>query len=97
MYVPDNFGMMPTQVSGGAIGDRIDIITTAHGLNDFAREYEHARVLDLDGLQVKVLPLERIIVSKRATGHPKDIAVLPALEATLAVERSQTQRTSELG
>ena len=92
VYVPGHFGMMPTQVGGGAIGDRIDVITTAHGLDAFAHEYRHARVLDLDGLPVKVLPLERIIASKRAAGRPKDIAVLPALEATLAVELDESRR-----
>ena len=35
------------------------------------------------GGQGKVLPLERIIVSKRSANRPKDIAALPALEATL--------------
>lgn len=86
VYVPGHFGMMPTQVGGGTIGDRIDVIATAHGLDAFAVEYQRARVLDLDGLRVRVLPLDRIIVSKRAAGRPKDLAVLPALEATLAVE-----------
>ena len=44
--------MMPPQVGGGAIGDRIDVITTAHGLDTFAVEYQRARMLDLDGLPV---------------------------------------------
>jgi hypothetical protein len=89
VYVPGHFGMMPTQVGGGAIGDRIDIVTTAHGLDPFAIEYSRARVLQLDGLPVHVLPLERIIASKRAAGRPKDLAVLPALEATLAVQQDE--------
>jgi len=92
VYVPGNFGMMPTQVGGGAIGDRIDVITTAHGLDAFAVEYQRARLLDLDGLHVRVLPLERIIASKRAAGRPKDFAVLPALEATLAVEQDERRK-----
>jgi hypothetical protein len=52
VYVPGHFGMMPPQVGGGAIGDRIDVITTAHGLDTFAVEYQRARMLDLDGLPV---------------------------------------------
>jgi hypothetical protein len=92
VYVPGHFGMMPTQVGGGAIGDRIDVVTTAHGLDAFAIEYERARVLDLDGLSVRVLALDRIIASKRAAGRVKDLAVLPALEATLAVERDEHRR-----
>jgi hypothetical protein len=68
------------------------VVTTAHGLDAFAVEYQRARVLDLDGLAVRVLPLERVIASKRAAGRPKDLAVLPALEATLAVERDERRR-----
>jgi hypothetical protein len=33
---------------------------------------------------MRVLPLERIIASKRATGRPRDHAQLPALEEALA-------------
>jgi len=95
VYVPGHFGMMPTQVGGGAIGDRIDVVTTAQGLDDFAVEYQRAHVVDLGGLRVRVLPLERIIASKRAAGRPKDLAVLPALEATLAVEHDERRRAGK--
>jgi hypothetical protein len=89
VFVPGHFGMMPTQVGGGAIGDRIDVVTIPQGLDAFAVEYERALVLDLDGIPIRVLPLDRVIVSKRAAGRPKDLAVLPALEATLAVQRAE--------
>ncbi len=36
-----------------------------------------------DDVPVRVLPLERIIASKRSTTRPKDLAALPALEATV--------------
>ena len=87
VFVPGHFGMMPTQVGGGAIGDRIDVVTTPHGLDAFTVEYGRSLVLDLDGVSVRVLPLDRIIASKRAAGRPKDLAVIPALEAALAVQR----------
>jgi hypothetical protein len=86
VFVPGHFGMMPTQVGGGDIGNRIDVVTTPQGLDSFAAEYARALELDLDGLTVRVLPLDRVIASKRAAGRPKDLAVLPALEATLAVQ-----------
>jgi hypothetical protein len=35
------------------------------------------------GATLRVLSLERLIASKRATGRPKDTAQLPVLEATL--------------
>jgi hypothetical protein len=95
VYVPGHFGMMPAQVGGGAIGDRIDVVTTAHGLADFAVEYQRAHVVDLGGVPVRVLPLERIIASKRAAGRPKDLAVLPALEATLAVAQDERRRAGK--
>ena len=43
---------------------------------------------EIDGLHLKVLPLDRIIVSKRATNRLKDTAVLPVLEATLLARES---------
>jgi hypothetical protein len=39
-----------------------------------------------------VLPLTRIIVSKRAANRPKDVAALPALEAALAVLEDEEKR-----
>ena len=59
------------------------------GLDGFEAEYARSRLLDVDGISVRVLPLERIIHSKRAANRPKDRAALPALEAALAVERDE--------
>ena len=76
------FGMHPPGIGGQGL-DRIDVVLTAHGLDDFASEYLRAIEHAVDGIAIKVLPLERIIVSKRSANRPKDIAALPALEATL--------------
>ena len=76
------FGLQPPGLGGEGL-DRLDTVLTAHGLDDFAAEYTRALDLTVDGIAVKVLPLERVIVSKRSTGRPKDLAALPALEATL--------------
>lgn len=43
--------------------------------------------LDIAGMRVPVLSLERLIRSKRAAGRPKDLAVIPILEATLKESR----------
>jgi hypothetical protein len=37
------------------------------------------------------VPLDRVIAFKRAAGRPKDLAVLPALEAALAVQRAELE------
>lgn len=84
VWVPGSFGMRPPALGGDALGDRFDVVTHLHGLDDFAIEYLGARMIELDGVRVRVLPLARIIASKRATGRPKDLAQLPALEEALA-------------
>lgn len=77
------FGMMPTQL-GGPLGDRFDVVTHMSGLDPFEKEYELARPMTVEGVAVSVLPLARILVSKRAANRPKDQAVIPALEEALA-------------
>jgi hypothetical protein len=44
----------------------------------------------VDGIPLRVLRLDRIIVSKRAAGRKKDVAVIPALEEALALAESTT-------
>jgi len=70
---------------GGALGDRFDVVTDMSGLPDFAVEYGQAIDEVVGGVPVKLLPLSRIIVSKRAAGRPKDDAVVHALETALEV------------
>jgi hypothetical protein len=76
------FGLQPPSFGGEGL-DRLDVVLTLHGLGTFDDEY--ARSLDrvIDGLPLRVLPLERVVASKRATNRLKDRAVLPVLEATL--------------
>jgi hypothetical protein len=75
---------------GGSLGDRFDVVLTMSGLEDFQTEYERSKDIELDGVALRVLPLERIIVSKRAANRAKDRAALPALEAALAVVRDES-------
>ena len=74
--------MMPSQL-GGAL-DRFDIVNLMSGLGTFDKEYPGALDAQIDGAGVKVLPLPRILASKRAADRPKDRAVIPALEEALA-------------
>lgn len=82
------FGVQPPAFGGGGL-DRVDVVLTAHGLEDFDAEYARSIEREIDGVPVRVLPLERVIASKRATNRPKDQAALPALEATLLAKRSR--------
>ncbi len=88
VWIPGHFGMMPPMLGGEALGDRLDVVLTASGLASFEVEYRAARRIEVDGIMLTVLPLARIICSKRAAGRLKDLAVLPALEAALAAAES---------
>lgn len=85
------FGLQPPGLGGEGL-DRLDTVLTAHGLDDFATEYRRSLDMTVDGIPIKVLPLERVIASKRSTGRPKDLAALPALEATLRARDHDPRR-----
>jgi hypothetical protein len=84
IWVSGSFGMMPPTIGGEPLGDRFDVVVHMHGLEAFDLEFPRAREMIVDGVPVRVLPLERIIASKRATGRARDQAQLPALEEALA-------------
>jgi predicted nucleotidyltransferase len=83
VWVSGSFGMRPPQIGGDAVGDRLDVVTHAHGLGTFLEELTNTTAVELDGVSVLVLRLDRIIASKRAAGRTKDVAVIPALEEAL--------------
>ena len=68
-FYTSGFGMQPPAIGGDGL-DRIDLVVTAPGLASFDEEYARAHEYTLDGLRIQVLPLERIIKSKRAA-NPK--------------------------
>ena len=84
------FGMQPPAFGGAGLS-RIDVVLTAHGLDPFDVEYDRAVEREIDGIPVRLLPLQRIIASKRAPGRVKDKAQLPALEATLLARRDEPE------
>jgi hypothetical protein len=86
-WISGNFGMRPPGLGGLGLDDRFDVVLTANGLDDFESEYGGARTIVVDGLELRVLPLARILKSKRAANRPKDLAQIAALEVALAVER----------
>ncbi len=77
----------PPVIAGRGL-DHIDVVVHCHGLKAFDSEYAKAAEVNLDGVMIKVLPLERVLASKRAAGRPKDRAALEALRAALAAKRS---------
>jgi hypothetical protein len=85
-FYTSGMGLQPPAIGGDGL-ERVDIVLTASGLDPFDAEYARAKDYLLDDVRVKVLPLERVIASKRAANRPKDTAQIPLLEAALAARR----------
>ncbi|MDH3627191.1 MAG: hypothetical protein OES25_05985 [Acidobacteriota bacterium] len=83
VYVEPTMQNPPLMVGEGA--ELFDLVVHMHGLESFDQEAVHAKKIAIGDVDVDVLPLERIIASKRATNRPKDRAILPVLEDTLRV------------
>jgi hypothetical protein len=82
----------PPMIRGRGL-DHIDLVIRCDGLRAFDVEYAAAIEAEAFGVKVKVLPLRRVISSKKAANRLKDQAVLPALRAALAAIRSSKKKT----
>lgn len=63
---------MQPPMLGGELGSRFDVVTHMSGLESFEAEYQNSPVERLGGVVVHLLPLRRILHSKRAAGRTKD-------------------------
>jgi hypothetical protein len=74
----------PPLFSGPGLDD-VDVVIHCDGLEDFATEYAASiEIAVAPNVTLRVLPIERVLASKRAAGRLKDKAVIPALEAAIA-------------
>ena len=64
------------------VGD-VDLMGEVAGVGDYAAALAASERVELFGATFDVLTLEALIASKRAAGRPKDLLVLPELEALL--------------
>jgi hypothetical protein len=65
-----------------------DLVTTMTGLETFDIEYQAAILITINRVDVRILPLQRIIASKQAANREKDQASLPALRAALDTSKN---------
>jgi hypothetical protein len=84
-YVPPLMGNPPAFAGRGI--ELFDIVVQMNGLGAFDEEREHTIKVPLGRTKVLVLDLERIIVSKKATGRNKDKLVLGVLSDALKAIR----------
>jgi len=87
IYIPPS-PRNPPLLAGGDAG-LFDVVVNMDGLGSFAQEARRALRIPVGVFEVRVLPLARIIASKKATDRPKDRAILPALEDALRVLQSR--------
>lgn len=75
----------PPVISGPGLED-FDLVWNPQGLKTFHEESESYEAVELaPGLVVPVLPLDRVIASKKTANRPKDRAQLPTLRDALAL------------
>ncbi|MBT9555749.1 MAG: nucleotidyltransferase [Myxococcales bacterium] len=77
----------PASMVRRAVGLEVDldfVVSLSAGMK-FESVKSRASAIDVGGVVVIAASLEDVIASKRAAGRPKDLAVLPVLEATLEV------------
>jgi len=65
----------------------VNFLYHVDGLKGFAEEYDAAVEMIRNGKTIRVLPIERIIASKKQVRRPKDLAHFPLLKQTLQLRR----------
>jgi hypothetical protein len=65
----------------------INFLYAVTGLNTFRYEAARAQPAVWHGIEVRLLPLERIIKSKEAIQRPKDLVHLPELRRLVAAKK----------
>jgi hypothetical protein len=68
-------------------GKVVNFVFEVTGLEGFAAEYRRALAGKLEGLNVKILPLARILKSKKAIMRDKDLPHIPHIERALRAQR----------
>ena len=83
IWVSGAFGMGPPRIGGDALSERLDVVTHLDGLAPFAEEFRNVRFESIEGIRIPLLPLRRILESKRVAGRPKDLLAVRAIEDVL--------------
>jgi len=72
-------------------GTQVDVVFEPDGLRSFPTEWKYCHKGKIGGVQVRILPLNRIIASKRASGRDKDLMALPVLKRTQRLSKRATK------
>lgn len=80
----------PPMLAGDGL-ELFDVVITMTGLNSFDEEWANSIELTIGDVVTRVLPLKRIVVSKRAADRPKDRLVVPILEEVVALQAARSR------
>ena len=75
-------------------GSRIVFLYSVSGLRSFAQEFAAANVCEWLGLELAVLPLERIYHNKSVVGRPKDLLHMELIRTRLRGLRELAKATN---
>jgi len=71
---------------------RIDLLQSIPGVDDFERGYARRIIISIEGVEVNVIGLEDLLVAKRAAGRPQDLADVSTLEKVRAKEQADARQ-----
>jgi hypothetical protein len=71
------------------LGMQLDFLSKLHGVRSFEGLRSRATIVEFGEHELKIASLADIIKSKRATGRPRDLAVLEILEKTFDEQENQ--------
>ena len=86
-YVPPTT-LTPPMFAGEGL-ELFDVVLRMDGLEGFAAEWANALPMTVGDVAARVLPLARILASKRAAARPKDQLVIPVLEDVIALRAAR--------
>jgi hypothetical protein len=86
-YVPPT-ALTPPMFAGEGL-ELFDVVLRMDGLDGFAAEWANALPMTVGDVIARVLPLGRILESKRAAARPKDYLVIPVLEDVIALRAAR--------
>ena len=85
IWISGSFGSGPPRIGGDELGERFDVVTHMDGLDPFAQEYSGVKFEVIEDVRLPLLPLRRILQSKKVAGRPKDLLAAHAIEDALSI------------
>lgn len=73
-------------------GKLVNFLCAVTGLRKFTAEYNDAVMREIEGVAVKILPLERVLKSKKTIRRDKDLAHIPLIENVLKARRVSEEK-----